>query len=310
MSNNLPMKVSNQNKLISNIKTNVTRLFKATGYSALLLGTIVASMSMPALIIPAIPIIGYTSQKVLNNTVFKTYKDIPFVVRKTKKSTNIHQDPYRLDVLRNIHDLSSIEKAGFMQIQAIIGLSRLESQNNKGMPIKYQTDSHGITRKTFKALEKLGYIENYEEEYKKDSKEILPKLAFGNFKGLSEKQKVYTISFQKTSKPIDLEDEKLKKMFPLIFSKRGLIARRNFEITRNKEGNLVMTRNKNKEETGTKTRKKFSKRKLREEMKKDAPTLEEKKAHIEKLREENFFERGNDQNINREERQWKKWLSS
>ena len=235
---NLP--VIAENKKISNKIKNVTsRAGKIVGYSLATFGSAIIALSNPWLTIPSLAVGAYTAQKLLNNTVYKSYKDLIFISKKNNGNIKIFQDALRPDILREVSKLNNIEKAGFMQLQAIIGLSKFDSKDKNGDSITYETDSHGFVRKTFKALEDLGYIENYEEQYKKDTNLIVPRLAFGNIKDIPNKVQMYNIKFKRTNKPIDLNDEQLIKKFPLIFSgKRGLLAKRNYSFIMESDGKL------------------------------------------------------------------------
>lgn len=240
-----------QTRLPTNIKEGLKKAGKITKYSLLTMGfglATVGTMAIaPVLSIPSIIGLTYTGQKLLNNTIYKGYKDLAFVTKKSNNKVKIFQDWTRNDITRPIKNYTDIEKAGFMQLQAIIGMSKFDREDKEGRILTYSTTSHGITRKTFKKLVELGYIENYQEEYKKDSRLIIPKLAFGNTKALNEKVKMYDISFNKTDKQLDIEDPELKKAFPMVFGRRGLIQRRGYEIVPDGKGGITFKIEKNKQ---------------------------------------------------------------
>lgn len=141
----------------------------------------------------------------------------------------IYQDAVRPDLFSKLKGLDTREKLGFLQLQALVGMTKFDSVDKKGRPITLETDSHGIVRKTFQALSELGYLQNYEEKYVKDSLLIIEKLAFGNI-GIGEKIQMYNMRFQKADKKIDFEDPEFRKRFPMVFSKRGILAKQGYEI--------------------------------------------------------------------------------
>ena len=118
-------------------------------------------------------------------------------------------------------------------------MSKFGSVDEKGRPLLLETDTHGAVIKTLKKLERLGYIENYQESFKKKSRLILPKLAFANT-DLKEKADIYRIQFQRTGKPINMEDEELRRMFPGVFGKRGIINSQGYKIEKGENGELVI----------------------------------------------------------------------
>lgn len=120
----------------------------------------------------------YATQKFLNNTLYKSYKDLAFIARKVKGNVKIYQDVVRPDLFSKLKGLDTREKLGFLQLQALVGMTKFDAVDKKGRPITLETDSHGIIRKTFQALSELGYLQNYEEKYVKDSSLIMEKLAF------------------------------------------------------------------------------------------------------------------------------------
>ena len=232
----------NQSKLPT-IKEIAGKVGTITKYSLLTavfgIATAVSVATMPIFAIPALAGLAYNAQRLINNTRYKTHKDLAFIIRKgINNNVDIFQDWTRTDITREIKEYSDIEKAGFMQLQAIIGMSKFQREDKKGNLLKYSTYSHGITRKIFKKLADLGYVENYQEEYKRDSKLIVPKLAFGNIKGLKETVQMYDISFNKSDKKLDITDPELQKAFPIIFGRRGLIQKYGYEIVPDGEGGL------------------------------------------------------------------------
>ena len=207
--------------------------------------SVVSLATIPLLVVPSLAGLAYNGQKLINNITCKVHKDLAFITRKWGNNVRIFQDWTRMDITREIKDYSEIEKAGFMGLQAIIGMSKFKREDKNGNLLTYSTYSHGITRGIFKKLAELGYIENYQEEYNKDSKLIVPKLAFGNIKALNKTVKMYDISFNKSEKEIDIADPELQKAFHIIFGKRGLIQKRGYEIVPDGKGGLSYRINKN-----------------------------------------------------------------
>ena len=231
MRNNLPIPITKNNKISKKIKKTIAKTGKIAGYSLALLGITAVGVTMPILALPAVVGVAYTEQKLLNNTMYKSHKDLALITKEGKNSTKIYQDPFRIDILKTVSKLTDVEKAGFLQMQTILGIGRLDNLDKKGYKKQYETDTHGIVRKTLKDLCKLGYIQNYKEEYIKQSSLIFPKLAFGNVKSLREKKNLYNVRFELGEKKLDIEDEKLRRTFPLIFNKKnGILSKYGYSI--------------------------------------------------------------------------------
>lgn len=141
----------------------------------------------------------------------------------------------RPDIFQKLRGLDTREKLGFLQLQALVGMSKFEIYDKNGNLITLETDSHGMIRNTFQKLNELGYLQNYQERYLKDSHLLLPKLAFANT-DIGKKTSIYNMTFQRTEKSIDFEDPNFQKMFPMVFSKRGILAKRGYQIKRDEEG--------------------------------------------------------------------------
>lgn len=272
------------------LKETAKKVGKVTKYSLLTAGFGIASAvsiaAMPVLSIPAFAGLAYNGQKLLNNTMYKGYDDLAFVTRKGSNNTiKIFQDWTRNDITKNIKGYTDIEKAGFMQLQAIIGMSKFDGKDKKGNSLTYSTVSHGITRKTFKKLAELGYIENYQEQFKKDSRLIIPKLAFGNVKGLDEKVQMYDISFNLSNKELDITSQELQKSFPIVFGRKGLIQKRGYEIIPDEKGGLTYRIEKN-EYTNLYNKEEQRENKLKETLKGEGvPTYEQQADNSKKFME-------------------------
>lgn len=76
----------------------------ATAFAGSTIAFVGSAALMPPLIIPVGLITLYTSQKLLNNTLYKSYKDLAFIVRKSGKNQKIFQDVMRPDLLKKLWD--------------------------------------------------------------------------------------------------------------------------------------------------------------------------------------------------------------
>lgn len=183
---NLP--VVKKNNLPDILKKTLPKTKETLRFLALLgaSATIIPASFMisPLLLIPSTFGIFYGGQKLY----YQSHKDVAFIIEKHKDgNVKIAQDITRLDITAKLKGMSKIDKAAFMQLQAIIGLSKLNRLDRNGEPIQFETDTHSIVQKTFKKLETIGLIQNYHEEPKKQffnknkdmyNRLILPKLAF------------------------------------------------------------------------------------------------------------------------------------
>ena len=288
MNDNLP--VVQKSNLPANIKKGAIKLGKIVGHSVLFgassTALVLGIAAFPILIPPAFLASLYTSQKLLNETIYQSHKDVAFITGKHNGNVKIYQDVVRPDITLQLRGMSPIEKAAFMQLQAIVGISKLNRIDKKGNTIQFETDTHSVVQKAIKKLESVGFIENYFEEPKKtsfthknmESRLILPKLAFGNVKGLTEKTPIYNVKFQLGEKKIDINDPNLQKVFPGVFSKkRGLLAKYNYNIIQNPDGTLSIDYHAKKPfiqrvEPSSNLHRTFS-----DSLSKDAPSLQEQK---------------------------------
>lgn len=239
---NLPVK-SNGNLPVK-IKSSIKKSAKILGYSAVVLALAGVAVFAPVLAIPSVLGMGYGVQKIFNSTVYKSYPDLALLARHSGKNIKIVQDAFRPDLLKHLLKLPNREKAGFMQLQTLVGLSKMPYLDENGVPFSFETDSHGVIRKSLMNLQKLGYIQNYQESFLKNSHLIAPKLAVGNFKGIKDTVEMYHINFDRTDKPIDLYDKNLQKSFPLVFSKKsGLFVKNNFDLIKNDDGSFSVDYN-------------------------------------------------------------------
>lgn len=239
---NLPVK-SNGNLPVK-IKSSIKKSAKILGYSAVVLALAGVAVFAPVLAIPSVLGMGYGVQKIFNSTVYKSYPDLALLARHSGKNIKIVQDAFRPDLLKHLLKLPNREKAGFMQLQTLVGLSKMPYLDENGVPFSFETDSHGVIRKSLMNLQKLGYIKNYQESFLKNSHLIAPKLAVGNFKGIKDTVEMYHINFDRTDKPIDLYDKNLQKSFPLVFSKKsGLFVKNNFDLIKNDDGSFSVDYN-------------------------------------------------------------------
>lgn len=286
--NNLP--VVKKSNLPNIIKKSVIKTGKILGFSSLTginaIAFVLGCSSFPILILPSAAGLLYSSQKLLNETLYKSHKDVAFISRKQNGNIKIYQDVIRPDITHKLRNMTEIEKAAFMQLQAIVGISKLNRTDKNGEPIQYETDSHSIVQKTFKKLSALGLLTDYTETPKrhffnknkdKHSHLILPKLAFGNLKGLKEQTAIYNIKFKLGDKKVNINDPDLQRIFPLVYGKKGLLSKYNYSIIQNPDGTLSIDYNpKTKPKENILINKEDSS--FREELREASPTLQEQKA--------------------------------
>ena len=235
---NLPIEIKN-NKLTEKLKSAGINSLKFAGLSLAVLGSAAAFLGSlafsPILLPPTILIAAYTGQKVLNHTQFKSYRDLDFIVKKHKGNYKIFQDFFRPSMLKEFSKLNFKQKVGLMQLQTIVGISKFQSDKLNEFNPTFETDTHSLLQKTFKNLEKTGYINNYSETFFKKSNLIASKIALGNFRDLGKSTDFYNVKFNISDKKIDLNDENLHKVFPLVFStKYGILNK--YGIIQNPNG--------------------------------------------------------------------------
>lgn len=251
MSNsNLP--VVQKQLLPTNIKNGLSKAGKIAGFGSLSGGLLIAYMASfaisPLLVLPTAAGFLYSTQQLLNQTLYHSHKDIAFITKRRGSTEKIYQDVLRPDISLKLQGMSEVDKAAFLQLQAIIGLSKLHRFDKNGNPMQFETDSHSVVQKTFRKLESIGLLKNYSETPKKQllnknkqmySHLLLPKLAFGNIGGIKKKVPIYNIKFQLGEKRIDIHDPNLIRAFPMIFSSRaGLLSRYNYNIIQNTDSTL------------------------------------------------------------------------
>jgi len=229
------------------------------GYALAFAGSTVALVAsaqmLPILIPPFLAAEFYTVTKL----AFKEYKDSPFVTMKQGKYTKVYQSVFRPDLINEMRGLDTREKLGYLQLQTLIGISKFDNKDKKGNPITLRTQSHGVIVKTLKALNEAGYLQNFEEHSVKNKRVILPKLAFSNSE-INNKVPIHDMSFQISDKPIDFEDEEFKKMFPMVFSKRGVLASQGYKIMKDDNSEIQIAHAEEECETKKGLMKKFKNR--------------------------------------------------
>ena len=225
--NNLPIeyKKSEPLTLRSHLKKYGKIIGSTVAFGASMTALFVGTAVFVPLVIPTGILAMYTTQKFLNNTLYKSYKDLDFIARKSGGKIKIYQDVVRPDIFIEMSKLDIREKIGFLQLQTLIGMTKFDRLDKKGNSVTIETNSHGIIRKTFKRLAELGYLENYQESLKGKSHLILEKITTGNM-DIRKQTEMYTMQFQKTDKQIDFEDENFRRLFPAVFGVRGIIAKR------------------------------------------------------------------------------------
>lgn len=265
--NNLP--TIYKNTLPAKIKRAITKTGKIIGNSALLLGSAAALgigvTAFPPILIPAGALALYSGNKLANNIYYTDFKDLAFVGRKHGNNVKIYQDVVRPDIFSELIGMDKREKIAFLQLQALVGLTKFDRLGKNGEPMTIETDSHGVIRRTFQKLSEQGYLENYQEKFLKKSPLVLPKLAFGNT-DLRSQADIYNMRFQKTEKAIDFDNPEFKKLFPMIFTKRGLLAREGYTIERGENGELSINYNTKQRREAAKEAKRERKQEKREKL--------------------------------------------
>lgn len=105
-----------------------------------------------------LPVFAYGALGLAKNSILRSYKDLAFVVRNKKDSVKISQDPTRIDLMAKLIGKSKSEKVAFMQLQAIVELSKINSLPENLRFKRIETDTHGIVSSTFRKLSNLGII--------------------------------------------------------------------------------------------------------------------------------------------------------
>lgn len=231
-----------KNNLPQAIQNGAKKIIKIAGFGALTVGSaslgLIGIPTMPVIAIPAVIGTVYGAHKFANEAIYKSHKDVAFIISKSIKGNYvISQDAFRLDITSKTKGMSLREIAAFIQLQAIVGISKLDKLNKKGEIINYKIESHGAIRTTLKKLKQMGIITDYAEEYKRKSKLIIEKLAMGNRASLKNKEDMYNIKFKIGEKRLDFDDPEFRKNFKLIFSeKSGLLAKRNWDVILQEDG--------------------------------------------------------------------------
>ena len=280
-----------ENNLPKSIKQEIKKLSKAIGYGAFAVGSatigLTAITTAPLIIIPSAIGVIYGTHKFANETIYKSHKDVAFHISNSLNGNKkITQDQFRLDITAKTKGMSLREIAGFTQLQALVGVSKLDRFDKKGNTITYETESHGPIRSTLKKLNQMGIIKNYSEHYKRNSRFIVEKLAMGNTDSIKNKEEMYDIKFELGDNKIEFENPEFRKNFKLIFSeKSGLLIKKNWDLVLSEDGSYSIDYN---------AQESFLKRINRQldkgtgslkDIKQEVITLEEQKQFIENLLE-------------------------
>lgn len=159
--NSLPTKIKDY------LSTRSGKSKAFAGLTALSVAGITTSFALPVgvasslIAIPSLASLSYSGLKLAKNTILQSYKDLAFVIRNKKDSIKISQDPSRLDLMRHLIGKSKSEKLAFMQLQAIVGLSKIDSLPTEFQNKKVETDTHGVIISTFEKLNKIGIIKDF-----------------------------------------------------------------------------------------------------------------------------------------------------
>lgn len=200
-----------------------------------------------------LPVFTYSALGLTKNTFLRSYKDLAFVLNNKMNSIKISQDPTRIDLMAKLIGKSKSEKVAFMQLQAIVGLSKINSLPENLRFKRIETDTHSIVSSTFKKLNSLGVISDLSVKPKtnllgktKKSSHFIAKLAIGNANPKDlfiNKESVEKVSFS-LANGININDKKLRETFPFIFGKEGskthigILAKYGWKIIDNPDGSL------------------------------------------------------------------------
>lgn len=191
-----------------------------------------------------------------------------------------------------------------MQLQTIIGISKFKRHDAKGEILNFSTTTHGVNIKTFEKLQELGYIDNLQKEFYKNRSIPIESLAFGNWKNLFQKKDFYKINFNRTDKVVDLEDEKLKKTFGLVFnSKKGIISKNGYHFRQKDTGELEIDYKAKEIPMDNSDSAKEKRGELQRRIQKGAPSLTEQKANANRLINNKSRQQPNTIENNREEKE-------
>lgn len=183
---------------------------------------------------------GSSLRSSMNEILYKRSKDMLFASRRKINGEISLEQIIDSKLLYKLRKYSPMEKAAVMGLQTLVGLQKFKQEfddSNKKKAVSrdgknnvykkmFSTTTHGINIKTFKALEKLGYIEIQSLEDVHKSYLVLERVSFGQFKDAKdalmekisspfEKDKNSTHEYQKqmqklkfmlTDKPIDLDE--------------------------------------------------------------------------------------------------------
>lgn len=159
--NSLPAKIKDY------LSTRSGKSKALAGLTALSIAGIATSFAIPISVassfvaLSSLAGFSYGGLKLVKNTVLHSYKDLAFVIKNKQDSIKISQDLSRLDLMKHLIGKSKSEKLAFMQLQAIVGLSKIDSLPTEFQNKKIETDTHGIVISTFEKLNKLGIIEDF-----------------------------------------------------------------------------------------------------------------------------------------------------
>lgn len=215
-----------------------------------------------------LPVFAYGALGLAKNSILRSYKDLAFVVRNKKDSVKISQDPTRIDLMAKLIGKSKSEKVAFMQLQAIVGLSKINSLPENLRFKRIETNTHGIVSSTFRKLCNLGIINDLTIEpetnlfgKQKRSSHFIEKLAIGNANPKDlfiNKENIEKVSFSLANE-VDINDKKLRETFPFVFGKEGskthigILAKYGWKIINNPDGSLSIDYGSKVKNKGTET---------------------------------------------------------
>ena len=274
-----------ENGLPQRVKKRIIKTTKALGYGAMFIGSTMIGIAgvtiLPIIIVPSIIGTIYGAFEFANEIIYKTHKDVSFKIKKQiNGNRNISQDPFRFDLISKTKDMSLREKIAFLQLQAIVGISKLDKLDRNGNSVIYQTLSHSFIRQTLMELYQMGIITEYSEKEKNKSRLIAEQLAMGKIKRIKKSSKVYEIKFKLGNQKIDFADPEFQKRFKFIFKENGLLAKRNWDIVLQDDGTYSINYNALEPFIKRINRQLTKENTPLDEIKKEAPTVEEQRNFV------------------------------
>lgn len=144
-----------------------------------------------------IPFLLITCSKIYNLMIQNIVKDSIFSV---SEDGHINQNTLA-NPIKMIKLIKTKDKKKIFIEEAKNMFQQLPRTNKKNEIIKYTTNSHILTYKLLKDLEKNGYVKNLEKTpFNKKKRLLFEKILIGNKKEINKKYQMYRITFELTEK--------------------------------------------------------------------------------------------------------------